>query len=331
MNLEPFHDLPFDVEMTEDKDNKVVQLAPNGKKPLLGKDKHTADFLPFRDPKYPTGINCNYYKRYQMFLSVLDIDDPLKYESEMYLNLEFKDTFTRESKNGLHVFFWSKEPLKLSSSFTKKDGTKLKTDYRGCTAANPNSWGHHVRYYPEFESNCMEVEIVDINEIVEDFLIKNDCVVKLQAERFNNNVISVKVEKDLEVFPYIEAIALYFHYKIRAVNPKWVSGYRYSFQLGLKLSGYIETIKDANAFANRLMELSGYSKPYQWIQNFMNGYITGDEFCRNNFGGDKLTRFAINFYINKNLTIDEYAQKMYKYDLDSYVTVIKNVLKLRGD
>jgi hypothetical protein len=59
--------------------------------------------------------------------------------------------------------------------------------------------------------------------------------------------------------------------------------------------------------------------------------MTGDEFCRNNFGGKRLTRLAINFYINKNLTIDEYAKKMNKYNLDSYITVIKHVLKKRGD
>ena len=314
--------------------NKLVQLDKDSKVPIAGipnvYEKYSDldgsgysmksdDWIPFEDST--TGIITNYYESYGKYLCILDFDYPDKFDNEVYKNFKYKNTYTRQSKNGLHLFYWSNEPRKYVQN---KD--KLKIDFKMCTKANPNSLGGYVRYYPEYKDNGLPVMEIDINEVIRELYESNDIPLVEQSSNATNGV-SFKVEKDLEVSPYIEAIALYFHYKIKAVNPKWVSGYDYSFKLGLKLSGYIDTIEDANAFANRLMELSGYSKPYQWIQNFLNGYMTGDEFCRNNFGGKKLTRLAINFYINKNLTIDEYAKEMNKYDFDSYIMVIKNVLK----
>lgn len=322
-NLEPYHDLPFNVEMTEDKNNKVVQLAPNGKKPFLGKDKHTIDFLPFRDSKYPTGINCNYYQEYKKFLCVLDIDDPLKYESEMYSNLEFKDSFTRESKNGLHIYFWSKDPLKLASNFTKKDGTKLKTDYRGCTAANPDSWGHHVRYYNEFESNCMEVEVVDINEIVEDFLVKNDCIVKLQGEHSNNLGLTTEMNDNIEISPLADALALFFHYKMLKENPLWEDQYTPAFTLGMKLAGYLKNKENAQGFCKKLMSICAYDKEKQWIRNFLNGFDVSDFRCANNFGGEPLSKNDVFQYQMMDLSIEEYAKRLCRNTLHSYLNVVR--------
>lgn len=328
-----FQYLPFKVDDTIFDDNKIVQLDGDSKIPIAGipnlYEKYenldgsgyhmkSDDFEPFVDP---TGIITNYYDDYGKYLCVLDFDYPEKFDNEVYKNFKYKDTYTRESKNGFHLFYWSDEPRKYVQN---KD--ELKIDFKMVTVANPNSLGGYVRYYPEYSSNDLPVMEIDINEVIRELYESNNISLIEQSSNATNGV-SFKVEKDLEVSPYIEAIALYFHYKIRAVNPKWVSGYDYSFKLGLKLSGYIDTITDANALANRLMELSGYSKPYQWIQNFMNGYMTGDEFCRNNFGGKKLTKLAINFYINRNLSLDEYAQKMYKYDFNSFLTVIKNILK----
>lgn len=326
--------IPFKVDDTiYDESNKLVQLDIDSKVPIAGVpnvyEKYSGlngsgysmksdDWIPFEDST--TGIICNYYEDYGMYLCVLDFDE-FPRRDEVIKNFKYKDTYYRRSPHGYHFYYFSPVPRKYVQN---KD--KLKIDFKMCTKANPNSLGGYVRYYPEYKDNGLPVMEIDINKVIEDLYYSND--VKLIEQSSNaTNGVSFKVEKDLEVSLYIEAIALYFHYKIRAVNPKWVSGYDYSFKLGLKLSGYIDTIADANALANRLMELSGYSKPYQWIQNFMNGYMTGDEFCRNNFGGNKLTKIAINFYINKNLSLDEYAQKMYKYDFNSYLTVIKNVLK----
>ena len=331
-----FEYLPFITYDTIFDDNKIVQLDGESKIPIAGiPDLHekyenldgsgymmkSDDFEPFEDP---TGIICNYYSDYEKYLCVLDFDE-FPERDEVIKNFKYKNTYYRSSPHGYHLFYWSPVPRKYVQN---KD--KLKVDFKMCTVANPNSLGGYVRYYPECPSNDLPVMEIDINEVIRELYESNDVPLVEQSSNATNGV-SFKVERDLDVSPYIEAIALYFHYKIRAVNPKWVSGYDYSFKLGLKLSGYIDGLEDANAFANRLMELSGYSKPYQWIQNFLNGYMTSDEFCRNNFGGDKLTRLAINFYINKNLSLNEYAKKMYTYDIDSFLAVIKNVLKRRGD
>lgn len=317
-----------------DDSNKLVQLDKDSKVPIAGipnvYDKYSDldgsgysmksdDWIPFEDST--TGIITNYYEDYGKYLCVLDFDYPEKFDNEVYKNFKYKKTYTRESKNGFHLFYWSDQPRKYVQN---KD--KLKIDFKMCTTANPNSLGGYVRYYPEYKDNGLPVMEININKVIEELYSSNDVPLIEQSSNATNGV-SFKVEKDLEVSSYIEAIALYFHYKIRAVNPKWVSGYDYSFKLGLKLSGYIDTITDANALANRLMELSGYSKPYQWIQNFMNGYTKGDEFCRNNFGGKKLTKLAINFYIKKNLSLDEYAKRMYQYDFNSFLTVIKSTIK----
>ena len=327
--------LPFiTADTIFDDSNKLVQLDKDSKVPIAGipnvYEKYSNldgsgysmksdDWIPFEDST--TGIICNYYDDYGKYLCVLDFDYPEKFDNEVYKNFKYKDTYIRESKNGFHLFYWSDEPRKYVQN---KD--KLKIDFKMCTTANPNSLGGYVRYYPEYKDNGLPVMEIDINEVIRELYESNDVPLIEQSSNATNGV-SFKVEKDLDVSPYIEAIALYFHYKIKAVNPKWISGYDYSFRMGLKLSGYIDTITDANALANRLMELSGYSKPYQWIQNFMNGYMTGDEFCRNNFGGKKLTKLAVNFYINKNLSLDEYAKRMYKYDFNSFLTVIKSTIK----
>lgn len=330
MNLEPFHDLPFNVEMTEDKDNKVVQLAPNGKKPFLGKDKHTIDFLPFRDPKYPTGINCNYYKEYKMFLCVLDIDDPLKYDSPIYKSLEYKDTFTRPSKNGLHVYMWSKKPLSLYSNWQYKDGSKFLVDYRGCTVANPESWGHHVRYYNEFESNCLEVEVFDIDEVVTDFLSKNNCIIRKQGESTINGVLHEPIE-NIEPNDYIKALVYYFYYRIMDETglKTWESGhglYPKAHDYGLKLGGYLENKENASAFCNFLMELTQHpseSWRREWCKSFMVGYSRSDHRKANNFGGKPLSKNEVFKLKLLNLSIEEYAKKLCKNSLHSYLNVIK--------
>ena len=324
--------LPFVTHDTIFDDNKIVQLDGESKIPIAGvPDLHekyenldgsgyhmkSDDFEPFEDP---TGIICNYYSDYGMYLCVLDFDEFPERE-EVIKNFKYNNTYCRSSPHGFHLFYWSPVPRKYVQN---KD--KLKVDFKMCTAANPNSLGGYVRYYPECPSNDLPVMEIDINEVIRELYESNDIPLVEQSSNANNG-FSFEVEKDLEVSPYIEALALYFYYKIRAANPKWVSGYDYSFKFGLKLSGYIDSITDANAFANRLMELSGYSKPYQWIQNFMNGYMASDEFCRNNFGGKKLSKLAINHFIKKNLNINEYAQTMYKYDFNSYLSVIKAIIK----
>ncbi len=320
-----------------DDSNKLVQLDKDSKVPIAGipnvYEKYSNldgsgysmksdDWIPFEDST--TGIITNYYEDYGKYLCVLDFDYPEKFDNEVYQNFKYKKTYTRESKNGFHLFYWSDKARKYVQN---KD--KLKIDFKMCTAANPNSLGGYVRYYPEYKDNGLPLMEIDINEVIRELYESNNVSLREQSTNTNNGV-SVKVEKDLEVTPYIKALALYFHYKIKAVNPKWISGYDYSFRMGLKLSGYIETKQDANAFSNYLMKLSGYSKPYQWIQNFLNAYVIGDSVCRNNFGGKRLTRLAINYYIKMNLTIEEYAKQMYKYDIDSFLAVIKNVLKRRG-
>lgn len=330
--------LPFITRNTcSNKTNKLVQLDKNSKVPIAGvKDRYqkynnldgssyamkSDDWIPFEDST--TGIITNYYDDYQMYLCVLDFDYPEKYDAEVYKTFKYKSTYTRESRNGLHLFFWSDKPRKY---IEKKD--KLKIDFKMCSAEgvrkNPESLGGYVRYYPEYQSNGLPVMKIDINTVIAS-LYKSNGVELVEQGTYSTN--RKKTSDDYVFNDYTEALALYFYYKISAENPLWEDGYHIAWRYGLKLGGYIKSPEEARGFAIRLMELATvYDKPPQFIKNFLKGWSASDDRKNNNFGGDKLTKLAIKYYIKQNLSLAEYAKQLFVYDFHSYLSVINHKIK----
>ncbi len=301
-------------------ESKLIQLDKEGKAPLGRWDYKTPDFIPFISP---TAIQCNWYNHLGLYLCVLDWDYKDKFNNPIFKDFEYKDTLIRKTTNGFHCFYLSEKPREYKQ--IKKNNGGLDIDFKMVSSINPNSNGGYVKFHPKYMDNGLEPLTIDINEVIASLYESNNVKLEKQGVYYRNSNKEAKViDEDIIITDYVEALAQYFYYKINAVNPNWKDGYSYSFNMGLKLGGYLETLEEANGFAIRLLELASvYDKPQQWVRNFVNGWSRSDNVKRNNFGGtvpkNNLTLKAL---IIQDLSIVEYAKRMQKYTLDVYLQVI---------
>lgn len=299
-------------------ESKLIELTGDGKKPKGKWEEHSPDWIPFI---HPTAIRTNFYEHLGYYLCVLDWDYPSKTSNPIWKDFEYTETLVRETQHGLHAFYLSSVPREYKEIKNLNGG--LAIDFRMISSANPGSEGNYVKYHPQYVDNGLEALIIDINEVIASLYEQNN----VRLEKQGSYSVNPKPTSDDYVFnDYTEALAQYFYYKESAKNPLWEDGYHIAWDLGLKLGGYIRTSEEARGFAIRLMELATvYDSPTQFIDNFVNGWSNSDNICKDNFGGNKLTKLAINFFLKKNLSIVEYAKIMSKYSFESYLTVIKNL------
>lgn len=302
-------------------ESKLIQLDNEGKAPLGKWDYHTRDWIAFESP---TAIQCNWFEHLGLYLCVLDWDYKDKFNNPIFKDFEYSETLIRESKNGLHCFYLSENPREYKQVKENKGG--LDIDFKMVSSVNPNSNGGYVKFHPKYIDNGLEPLEIDINKVIASLYESNNVKLEKQGTYYRNSNKDTKIiEEDIIISDYVEALAEYFYYKITSVNPDWKDGYSYSFEMGLKLGGYLKTPEEANGFSMRLMELATvYDKPNQWRVNFINGWSMSDNVKRNNFGGTvPRNNQTLKTLIIQDLSIVEYAQIMHKYTLDNYLTVIE--------
>ena len=295
-------------------ESKLIELTPDGKNPAGKWDKHSKDWIPF---VHPTAIQCNWYEHLNMYLCCLDWDYKSKFDNPIWKDFEYTDTLVRESKNGLHAFYLSKEPCRFKEKKTRNGG--LDIDFKMARANNPYSNGGYVKYHNQYIDNGLEALTIDINNVISSLYEQNNVPLEEQGTYSGN---AKPISEGYIINDYIEALAQYFYYKESADNPLWENGYRTAWDWGLKLGGYIKTSEEARGLAIRLMELATvYDKPKQFIDNFLNGWSHSDNMKNNNFLGKTLNDLILNAIAKQEYSIPELAQKMCKFDLHSYLLV----------
>ena len=109
----------------------------------------------------------------EISLCVLDFDE-FPGRDEVIKNFKYKDTYCRSSPHGYHLFYWS--PVGRESMC--KTRISLKWILKWCTAANPNSLGGYVRYYPRrCPSNDLPVMEIDINKLIQKNYMNLRCTI----------------------------------------------------------------------------------------------------------------------------------------------------------
>ncbi|KAF5057138.1 hypothetical protein DSECCO2_359880 [anaerobic digester metagenome] len=87
------------------------------KKPAISYDKQPEDYTGIEDPKYPTGLKCDYIPKLNKYLTVIDIDTPKFFRHSIPMNILenttediTETTYTINSvSQGFHIYLLSKE------------------------------------------------------------------------------------------------------------------------------------------------------------------------------------------------------------------------------
>jgi hypothetical protein len=249
--------LPFNVP-----DEYLIQLK--GKQPAYsgwGKNKL---FKPF---EHNTGIACMYYPEYQAYLFVLDFDYPDKWDNPVYKSFKYNDTYTRETKHGLHLFYWSPTP---SSIIQNKN--HLNVDLRRTSLIGDlnNRKGNFVVYY-NLPDNGLPVKHIDSDTVVEELYSSNGTTIRYQHENNSykyNPEGNYKIGGNYKIDYYQMLIASI----LKRYHSDWSHAYDISFKWGLKLRPIIRSEKDMVRIAIQLMNITPYPHKENWVINLMNGW-----------------------------------------------------------
>lgn len=317
--------LPFNVPM-----GKFVELKSFKEKiPKYKGWKCSKRFKPFISPtaiqtgKYPNGY----------YLFVLDFDYKDKWDNPIYK--EFKDkynTYTRESNNGLHMFYFSPVPCDIIEC-----KANINVDLRRLTTIGEanNKKGNYVVWY-DLPSNNLPVTVIDCNILIEELYKMNH----QQIRHYGDNIIYSKTNKNgnytlknPNITPRHIAIALYLkHHNTK--YPDWTHGYEYTWKWGLKLGAVLKDELEAEAVATALMNLTNYPKKQAWIVNFVNGFNASYR-IGNGLGTIKIKWGVLQLMIQEILDyeldneelINELSSELRDLNTRQYIEIINEVIK----
>lgn len=263
--------LPFNVP-----DEYLIQLK--GKKPVYsgwGKNKL---FKPF---KHNTGIACMYYPEYKAYLFVLDFDYEDKWDNPIYKSFKHNDTYTRETKHGLHLFYWSPTP---SSIIQNKNHLNVDLRRTSLIGALNNRKGNFVVYY-DLADNGLPIKRIDSDKVVEELYRSNSTTIRYQHENDKyqyNPDGNYKIGGKYKIDYYQMLIASI----LKRYHKDWSHAYDISFKWGKKLRPIITSEKDMVRIAIQLMNITEYPHKDNWVINLMNGWRLSDSKTVWNFLGD---------------------------------------------
>lgn len=279
--------LPFNIP-----DEYLIQLK--GKTPVYSNWKNNKLFKPF---KHKTGIACMYYPEYQAYLFVLDFDYEDKWDNPVYQSFKHNDTYTRETKHGLHLFYWSPTP---SSIIQNKNHLNIDLRRTSLIGALNNRKGNFVVYY-DLPDNGLPVKRIDSDKVVEELYRSNGTTIRYQNDndfyKYNPEG-NYKIGEKYKIDYYQMLIASI----LKRYHKDWSHAYDISFKWGLKLRPIITSEKDMVRIAIQLMNITEYPHKENWVINLMNGWKLSEVSSVWNFLGDYNKYEAIS---NKNF-FDEY-------------------------
>jgi hypothetical protein len=294
--------LPFNVP-----NEYLIQLK--GKQPAYsgwGKNKL---FKPF---EHNTGIACMYYPEYEAYLFVLDFDYPDKWNNPVYQSFKYNDTYTRETKNGLHLFYWSPTPSSIIQNKNHLDVDLRRTSLVG---ALNNRKGNFVVYY-DLPDNGLPVKRIDSNIVVEELYRSNGTTIRYQKENDSykyNPEGNYKIGGNYKIDYYQMLIASI----LKRYHSDWSHAYDISFKWGLKLRPIIKSEKDMVRIAIQLMNITPYPHKENWVINLMNGWkLSENQSVWSFLGSYKNTMEAIQ---------DKVHFDFYQFDLNNREVTKKDV------
>lgn len=298
----PFNNIP---------QKAITELNPNTKRPLraleLGNRRR---FKPFIDL---TGLRCMKWDE-NKYLTVLDFDYEDKWDNPIFKEFEYRNTYVRETKQGLHLFYMSDKPCNIIQS--KKH---INVDLRRVSAANPDSWGNHVVLY-DLPTNDLPVMEIDFNIVVESLYKQCGEPIRYYTDRqYSYNRNSNYTLTNAEITLYHKALGQY----IKCLNDDWTHGYDLSYKLGLQFGTILKDELEAEAVATALMNSVEYPNKLQWVINFVNGF--NDSYFKKCYLGKKRVHYTTVSKIIEALKL-EYENKTEEYILDDLRQY--NVLKL---
>lgn len=309
--------LPFTVP------NKSIVELSEDKLPKYKGWKCSKRFKPFEDR---TAIVCEKYGE-NKYLFVLDFDYESKWENPVYKNFKYKDTYTRETKHGLHLFYFSNVPCRIIQS--KKN---LHIDLRRLTTIGEknNKRGNYIVLY-DLGVKDLPVMEIDCNIVIAELYNSNGEDVRRYEDNiiYRSNASNYNI-KNANVTDYHRSIAEYLKY----YNEDWEHGYYLGFELGLKLGSILQDELEAEAVATALMQIVQYPYKTNWIINFVNGYNLSDE-RECTIGEFYLHPAKLNLMenelqeakdkMNKEQFITEISRELHNLRLKQYIDIIKRL------
>lgn len=309
--------LPFKVP------NKSIVELSKDKRPRFKGWKCSKSFKPFEDR---TAIVCEKIA-VGRYLFVLDFDYEDKWDNPMYKNFKYKDTYTRETKHGLHLFYFSDKPCEIIQS-----KQNLQIDLRRLTVIGEKN-GKRGNYIVLYDLDTIDLPVmeIDCNIVVEELYRSNGEPIRKYADNiiYQSNASNYNIQ-NTSVNDYHRSIAEYLKY----LNDDWTHGYYLAFELGLKLGSILENELEAEAVGSALMQIVDYPNKPNWVVNFVNGYNLSDE-RKCNIGGKYLHYGKINLMLNdlkkyaelvdKEALIKEIADQLHILKLEQYIYIIKEV------
>lgn len=254
--------LPFNVP-----EEYLVQLK--GKQPAYKGWGHNNNFVPF---KHKTGIACMFYPEYEAYLFVLDFDYEDKWDNPIYQSFKHNDTYTRETKHGLHLFYWSPSPSSIIQNKNHLNVDLRRTSFVG---ALNNRKGNFVVYYP-LKDNDLPVKRIEANTVVEDLYHENGTTIRYQEKdngiyHYNpDGNYRLKTNRRIDYYQMLIASIL------KRYHRDWSHAYDISFKWGLKLRPIITSEKDMVNIAIQLMNIVPYPHKEAWATNLMNGWLLSE-------------------------------------------------------
>lgn len=279
----------------------ITELDIGTKRPLRPlKYGNRDNFVPFVDL---TGLRCMKWDE-DKYLSVLDFDYSDKWSNPILNEFEYKNTYIRESKNGLHLFYMSDKPCDIVQS-----KNNINVDLRRVTTVNPDSWGNHVVLY-DLPTNQLPVMEIDFNKVVESLYKQCNEPVRHYGDYTYSTSRTGNYKLQYQgITLYHRIIAQY----IQDLNEDWSHAYDLSYKLGLHFATVLDSDKDAESVATALMETVEYPYKYNWIINFVNGY--NDSEYRKSYIGEIKIHYSEIYRIRRELAL-EYVNKSDEYILE---------------
>ena len=320
MNIKEYDcPLPFNVP-----EEYLVQLK--GKQPAYTGWGHNNKFIPF---KHSTGIACMYYPEQEAYLFVLDFDYPDKWDNPIYQSFQHNDTYTRETKHGLHLFYWSTSP---SSIIQNKEYLNVDLRRTSLIGALNDRKGNYIVYYP-LKDNGLPVKHIEADTVVEELYKSNNTSIRYQNKDNNykynpNGNYTIKYSGEINYYQMLIASIL------KTYHSDWVHAYDISFKWGLKLRPIIRNEEDMSNIAIQLMNITEYPHKENWVVNLMNGWnastndnvwsFMGDYTDKKQVMYDKYKFVNYQKRINNGGITKEDLKNMYHIPLILVVALMKN-------
>lgn len=297
--------LPFEVP-----DNFLIQISKD-KKPKYKGWKCDKYFKPFI---HPTAIGTGEYSK-SKFLFVLDFDYDDKWDNPIYQSFKYKDTYTRETKHGLHLFYWSPVPCDI---IQKKDG--LNVDLRRVTSIGYEfgKKGNYIVVY-DLPDNDLPVMEIDCNIVIEELynMVGLPIVHYGDPKQYNSSDMIQYIPDDgLEPTSKHKLVAYYLSKR----HDDWSHAYDLSFKWGLVMNSYFDNDVDVECIGRALMDMVEYPKKYLWLVNFMNGFRRGDKGNGEYFKGEKHSIEYLNKL--KDNWVDDFFDEIINYPLSEFLNIV---------